>query len=345
MRNPVSRQRSTWLAIGLGQVLSGTLCLAALTSEVITEMYSVQVPNIQNFTMYLLVGLTFAPTLAFRQGRRNLLHIIKHHSWKYFLLSLGDVEGNYFVVKSFQYTNLSSIRFIETFSIPTVLLLSRHFLKVRFRSNHVMGVVLCILAVVCLILEDLQQGATLYGIAGRDQVTGDLLCFAGAVIFGVCDVAQEILLKSSCDWIEYLAMMGIFGTFITAIQVIFLEHEEVMDITSTIAPHSLVLIMLASALCMMLYYVLSTLLIRQSGAVIYNLSILTADFYSVTVGAFLLKYSSFNYGFYLVSFVFVIGGVIVYQSRPPDTVSSAILPVTSNDKDNNIIRFKRLTAL
>lgn len=55
--------------------------------------------------------------------------------WRYALLSIADVEANYFVVLAYQYTSITSVMLIDCFTIPCVMLLSRCFLhvKVQFR--------------------------------------------------------------------------------------------------------------------------------------------------------------------------------------------------------------------
>jgi solute carrier family 35 protein F1/2 len=51
-------------------------------------------------------------------------------------VSIADVEANYAVVRAYQYTNLTSIQLLDCCSIFGVMLLSRVFLRHRFRSIH-----------------------------------------------------------------------------------------------------------------------------------------------------------------------------------------------------------------
>jgi drug/metabolite transporter (DMT)-like permease len=53
--------------------------------------------------------------------------------------------------------------------------------------------------------------------AGKNQLLGDLLCLGGAVLFAVVSVTQELVVKT-LDWVEYLGMVGLFGSVISIVQ-------------------------------------------------------------------------------------------------------------------------------
>ena len=58
--------------------------------------------------MYFLLALTFTPYLAAFQ--EDFDKTLRAHGWKYGLLALLDVEGNYCFVLAYQYTSLTSIQ-------------------------------------------------------------------------------------------------------------------------------------------------------------------------------------------------------------------------------------------
>jgi Solute carrier family 35 len=41
--------------------------------------------------------------------------------WHYALLALADVEGNFFLVKSYEYTSITSVQLLDCFTIPVVM--------------------------------------------------------------------------------------------------------------------------------------------------------------------------------------------------------------------------------
>lgn len=53
--------------------------------------------------------------------------------------------------------------------------------------------------------------------AGKNQLLGDLLCLGGAVLFAVVSVTQELVVKTH-DWVEYLGMVGLFGSVTSIVQ-------------------------------------------------------------------------------------------------------------------------------
>ena len=53
--------------------------------------------------------------------------------------------------------------------------------------------------------------------SGKNQLVGDMLCLGGAVLFSVITVLQELAVKT-VDIIEYLGMIGFFGTILSCTQ-------------------------------------------------------------------------------------------------------------------------------
>jgi len=59
--------------------------------------------------------------------------------------------------------------------------------------------------------------AVVYSLEAANKVLGDLLCLAGAVLYGVSNVCQEYLV---CHFgsLQYLAAIGLFGSITSGIQ-------------------------------------------------------------------------------------------------------------------------------
>ena len=49
---------------------------------------------------------------------------LRVHWWKYFILALADVEGNFLLVKAYQYTTITSVQLLDCFTIPCVMVLA-----------------------------------------------------------------------------------------------------------------------------------------------------------------------------------------------------------------------------
>lgn len=211
------------VAVLLGQLLSILLCLSAVTSVYLTTIYNVQLPTFQNFLFYCILSSVFTSKLACRSSTSQhggdidsgLFTVLRKRGWRYFLLALCDAEANFLVVKAYQYTTLTSVQLLDCFTIPTVLLLSRFLLRIKYKWIHVTGVVICLVGVSCLVWADIEEGVPL-GL-GNDRLIGDVLCLAGAFLYGLSNVAQEFLVKTF-DMVEFLGMIGVWGAVITGIQ-------------------------------------------------------------------------------------------------------------------------------
>lgn len=58
-----------------------------------------------------------------REGEYVLLGVWRLRApwWLYLLLAVADVEGNYFLVKAYQYTTITSVQLLDCFTIPCVM--------------------------------------------------------------------------------------------------------------------------------------------------------------------------------------------------------------------------------
>lgn len=275
--------------------------------------YNIEIPTTQSFLNYLLLGFVYTTALACHP--RDFKTRLKETGWKYFLLALCDVEANYLVVKAYQYTNLTSIQVLDCFSTVSVLVLSYVFLKVRYECIHYSGVLTCLAGIACLVVAD-YYGSRYYG-SGKNQAIGDVLVLCGAIMYGVSNVAQEFVVKNYSR-VEFLGMIGLFGSIISAIQMVILERHQL----STIEWNSkIVLFIIGFGLCLFLLYNLMPVAMKLSSATVVNLSLLTADFYSLFCGLFLFHYK-FS-ALYLGSLGFIILGVIVYNLKPTPSQPSS----------------------
>ena len=66
----------------------------------------------QNWLSYFLISIVFTTFLALnpRASNDDFGTICKTRGWKYLLISMCDVGGNYLVVLAYQYTSLTSVQ-------------------------------------------------------------------------------------------------------------------------------------------------------------------------------------------------------------------------------------------
>ncbi|XP_025921733.1 solute carrier family 35 member F1 [Apteryx rowi] len=298
--------RDLLLSVALGQVLSLLICGIGLTSKYLSEDFHANTPVFQSFLNYILLFLVYTTTLAVRQGEENLLAILKRRWWKYMILGIIDIEANYLVVKAYQYTTLTSVQLLDCFIIPVVILLSWFFLLVRYKAVHFIGIVVCILGMGCMagadVLVGRQQGA------GENKLIGDLLVLGGATLYGISNVCEEYIVRN-LSRVEFLGMIGLFGSFFSGIQLAIMEHKELLKVPWD---WQIGLLYVGFSACMFGLYSFMPVVIKKTSATAVNLSLLTADLYSLFCGLFLFHYK-FS-GLYLLSFFTILVGLVLYSS-------------------------------
>ncbi|XP_072248135.1 solute carrier family 35 member F2-like [Leuresthes tenuis] len=306
----------------MGQGLAGLICGTAISSQYLATNFHVNTPMLQSLLSYMLLCVTYTTMLFCRTGDGNILQILKRRWWKYLLLGLVDVEANYTVVKAYQYTTLTSVQLLDCFVIPVLMVLSWWILKTRYRAVHYVAVCICLLGVGAMVGADL--------LAGRDQgstsniLLGDGLVLLSAALYAVSNVSQEYTVKN-LSRVEFLGMIGLFGSIISTIQMVILERNAVSNITWS---WQVGLLFSAFALCMYALYSFMPIVVKLSSATSVNLSLLTADLFSLFCGIFLFQYN-FS-GLYLISLVVILIGFIAFNAVPtptnptdPDTSSSS----------------------
>ncbi|XP_030261931.1 solute carrier family 35 member F1 [Sparus aurata] len=298
--------RDLLVTLALGQALSLLICAISLTSKYLANDFHANTPVFQSFLNYILLFLVYTTTLAVRQGEGNLLAILKQRWWKYMILGLIDIEANYLVLKAYQYTTLSSVQLLDCFIIPVVLLLSWFFLLVRYKTVHFVGTGLCLLGVGCMVGADVLVGRQ-PGL-GEQKLFGDLLVLGGATLYGISNVCEEFIVKN-LSRVEFLGMMGLFGSFFSGIQLAIMEHKELLRVPWD---WQIGLFYVGFSAFMFSLYSFMPVVMKRTSATSVNLSLLTADLYSLFCGLFLFHYE-FS-GLYLLAFVIIILGLVLFSS-------------------------------
>ncbi|XP_053187905.1 solute carrier family 35 member F2 [Scomber japonicus] len=317
--------------IAMGQILSLLICGTGVSCQYLADV-GVQTPMLQSFLNYALLLLVYTTILCTRKGDRNILHILKNKWWKYLMMGLADVEANYTVVKAYQYTTLTSIQLLDCFVIPVLMVLSWFFLKTRYRMVHFVAVMVCLLGVGAMVGADIMAGRE-QG-SSSDVLLGDGLVLLSAVLYAVSNVCQEHTVKN-LSRIEFLGMMGFFGTLISGIQLAVLEIPAVQEIQWDIHIYMLFAVY---ALCMYTLYSFMPVVVKMTSATAVNLSLLTADLFSLFCGIFLFHYT-FS-ALYIISFVVITVGFVLFNAVP----TYSALPETRSSEDDPAEVFADHTA-
>lgn len=104
-------------------------------------------------------------------------------------------------------------------------------------------------------------------------------------------------------------MIGLFGAFFSGIQLAIMEHKELLKVPWD---WQIGLLYVGFSACMFGLYSFMPVVIKKTSATSVNLSLLTADLYTLFCGLFLFHYK-FS-GLYLLSFFTILLGLVLYSS-------------------------------
>jgi len=247
--------------------------------------------------------ITYTPYTIYQYGFVGWGKMVIRDGWKYFILAACDVEGNFLVVKAFQYTNLLSCMLLDAWAIPSCLFFSWLFMRVRYRWSQLTGILICVGGLGMLVAAD---QLTDKDYPALSKVKGDMFMLAGATLYGFTNAAEEFFVRRSPLY-EVVGQLGMWGTLINGIQAAGLEHKIIPEVTWDGATVGL---LLAYTAAMFILYTTAPLLYRLASSVYYNLSLLSSDFFGLLFGLFLFHYKP--YWLYFVAYAVIIVGLIVY---------------------------------
>ncbi|XP_022979831.1 solute carrier family 35 member F1-like [Cucurbita maxima] len=289
--------KKTWIGLGLGQILSLLITSTGFSSSELAKQ-GINAPTSQSFVNYVLLAIVYGIIMF---SRRKALKV----KWYYYiLLGLVDVEANFLVVKAYQYTSITSVMLLDCWAIPCVLLFTWLFLKTKYRPRKIVGVVLCVAGAIAVVFSDVHAGERA---GGSNPIKGDALVIAGATLYAVSNVSEEFLVKNS-GRVELMAMLGLFGSIISGIQISIIERNELKSINWTAGA---TLPFVGFSVAMFLFYSLVPVLLQINGAAMLNLSLMTSDMWAVVIRIF--AYHEKVDWIYFVAFVAVVIGLVLYS--------------------------------
>jgi len=288
--------------------LTGT----ALFSQLLADA-AIDLPTTQSFVNYFALMVTFG-VLMYRRGERP-----REALWKYFIIAVADVEGNFLLVLAYQYTSITSVQLLDCFTIPIVMALSWRLFNARYKNVHFFGAGVAVLGLALLVTSDAVLGRSS---AGQDEeasnpILGDILVMIGASLYGISNIGQEYMVKER-DRVEFLFFLGLFGSAVGGVQMGIFEHEGIRDLFLQADAHILGYFAGFNG-CLFGMYVAVPILLEVSSATFMNLSLLTADFYSLAAAAVL--FGAKPSVLYFVAFVVIVSGLITYNIAGDPTSS------------------------
>ncbi|KAL7549200.1 hypothetical protein ACHAWF_012469 [Thalassiosira exigua] len=278
-----------------------------------------------------------------------------HTAWPiYLVIAILDVEANYLAMLSFQHTSLSSSMLLTSLSVLSTVLLRRiFFLRAGYGKMRLLGILLCLAGGCLWLREDFYRD----GIAELDRglandivssqqpeepqaliFYGDLLALSAASLYGLNDVLAEYFIKANNDRVEYLGMLGMFGSWISFfLQVPLLERDQVKNLIDGCADSAIstrVIFLFLSFIALLTYFYTSVMaFLAMYDSTILNLSLQSCPLWAVVLTMLREKMADGNSWFamppaiFFVSLAMILAGMYLYESnsdeRNRDTGSSS----------------------
>lgn len=307
LRSFSQRFRSLWtkrfvFSLLAGQVVSLCItCTNVTTTELVKRNWAL--PTTQSVFLYFTLALVYTPFTIYRYGFKGWAEMVFRDGWKYFILAACDVEGNFMVVKAYQYTDLLSCMLLDAWAIPVCLFFSWVYMRTKYHWTQILGVAICIGGLGMLVASDVLTQKN-YEPTARGK--GDGFMIAGATLYGFTNATEEFLVRKRPLY-EVVGQLGFWGVIICGVQAGGLEHAAMLTASWNGATVGLAM---AYTAAMFILYTVAPILYRMASSGYYNLSLLSSDFYGLLFGLFLYHYQPF--WLYFIAFAVVIVGLITY---------------------------------
>ena len=297
-----------WKGMALAQVLALLNGITACLFTAVADM-GISSPLIPELVNYGLLCFSFGVvTLASGSGALTAFGWNFKRDWPKFLaLAVVDVEANFCIITAFRYGTITSVTLIDCTSVFFVMGITALLFRARYNAKHVGGAAICILGVSVLVFSDASHSET----GARGRLVGDLLAVASAILYAVSNTLLEHMLTKYKQR-EAMFAMGFFGMCVVSVQLGVFGRREVE--ASTWSPKG-VLLCLAGGLVLFALYALVPEVIRQTGAVGMNLSLVVTNVWSALARLVFFRgfASAMALAGFVVAFVLNFAGILVYS--------------------------------
>lgn len=147
------RTRDFWIVLLLTQIIA----LAQTGTNTLTSLINLRgtsIPAFQTFFNYVLLNVVYTSFTIYKYGFAKWSKMVVKDGWRFFILAFLDVEGNYFIVLAYKYTNLLSAQLFSFWTVIVVVVISLVVLKVRYHLAQYGGIVLACGGFALLIASD-----------------------------------------------------------------------------------------------------------------------------------------------------------------------------------------------
>lgn len=292
----------SWLGVlCTGQLLSVFVTGTGTFSQLLANR-GVNIPTTQSFVNYFLLSFFALPFIF-----KKIPLTVKW--WKYAIVAFFDVQGNFLMVKAYQYTTITSVQLLDCGTIFMVMFLAKGLLKAEYSRLHNLGTAICLVGLGMLVLSDFLLDR-FDGNFATSPLFGDILVLGGCVCYAISNVFQEHVVKlNGHGVIEFLGMLGVFGAMVSGVQILILEREQLAAVD--LSDEWFWVYNTAFTVCLFCLYTFTSRFIESTSAVFLNLNLLTADFWSILVATCVFQAQLSP--LYFAAFFCTVTGLIIYN--------------------------------
>ncbi|KAI3881349.1 hypothetical protein MKX03_025656 [Papaver bracteatum] len=298
--------KKTVISLALGQFVSLLITSTGFSSSELARK-GINAPTSQSFANYVLLAIVYGGIRIYQKKKLQT-------KWYYYLLlALFDVEGNFLVVKAYQYTSLTSVIFAGLPDDPPCHIIYMVILEDQIQDPKVYWCGgLSVAGLVLVVFSDVHAADRA---GGSHPIKGDLLVIAGQ---------HSMVLQIPVKYVlEVMAMLGLFESYhqsnpnVSIISLIFytvISHKAILERNELKAIHwsaGALLPYSGFAAAMFLFYSTVPILLQISGSTMLNLSLLTSDMWAVLIRIF--AYHEKVDWMYFIAFAGVVVGLIIYS--------------------------------
>lgn len=289
-----------------GQVLAILDCGTSIFSKYLT-VDNASAPTFLSFWGYVLLACL---CLSYRYIKQTKPLGVRW--WFYLILGVIDVEANYCVNTAFNYANFATVGLLLNLTTPFAAVLSFFLLKTRYKWKHIVGAVLAFGGCIAIFVGDYSSSNNA---TSSNEAKGNILTVVAAFLYAVSNVLEQwvVKLRDSIDAnIECTGMVGFYGAILSGIQILGLERTKIHDIHWY---SSIYLYYFGYGCAMVVFYLCTSVFIRWTESLMFNISILTMNIYDVIVNYYL-----FDTGVatsYWIALGFFYAGIILFSLEGP----------------------------
>lgn len=307
------------LNVAFGQGLSVLIASSGIFSKLL-ETNGASLPAFQSFCSYFLLMVLFN-LYRFVKSPKSAFSL-RVDIWVYLFLAVVDVQANYLVLLAFRYAHFATVGLLLHLTIPFVTFFSYIILNKRYFWKHYLGSAVALLGSVVIFVSAFENETA-------EELKGDIMCVGAALLYSISNVVQEWCVSQGGmdSSFEFLAIMSFFATFMTGSQFAMLEVNQIAQIGWTA---DVIGYLIGYAVAIFSFYSLASVFLRVAESLLFNLSLLTADIFTLIASYVIFK--DHVSGYYIAALFLNACGIAIYSIDSPQELTEEAEPVSSDDE-------------